>query len=69
MSTDQIDKLYKNYEILSDAKEKILEVSSAFVFLLEQRKYFHGTANHAQLCIKGRLFKWKDSKLSYLLAF
>lgn len=33
-TTDKIDKLYKNYEILSDAKESILEVRSFPVFLL-----------------------------------
>lgn len=28
---DNIDKLYKNYEILSDAKDKINEVSNFFI--------------------------------------
>lgn len=28
MASDKIDKLYKNYDILSDAKEKIIEVRS-----------------------------------------
>lgn len=44
MNTDQIDKLYKNYEILSDAKDKISEVSSEFVLLLFLWIRFHGIA-------------------------
>lgn len=31
---DSIDKLYKNYDILSDAKDKISEVSFTSIFLL-----------------------------------
>lgn len=44
MSTDQIDKLYKNYEILSDAKDKISEVSSEFVLFFFRWIRFHGIA-------------------------
>lgn len=31
---DNIDKLYKNYDILNDAKDKISEVSFLYIFSL-----------------------------------
>lgn len=34
---DNIDKLYKNYDILSDAKDKISEVSFTSILLLLSR--------------------------------
>lgn len=37
MSTDNIDKLYKNYEILSEAKDKSI-VSIFHVFVVVRRK-------------------------------
>lgn len=35
MSTDSIEKLYKNYGILADAKDKIAEVSFSIISTLE----------------------------------
>lgn len=45
MSTDNIDKLYKNYEILSDAKEKS-EVSFLDILLLLAEIYTVTSAKH-----------------------
>lgn len=37
---DNIDKLYKNYDILNDAQDKISEVSFSYFFFFIQRKLY-----------------------------